>query len=46
MFVENFFFRHAGSEPAQDVPEGDAKSANARLSASLARLNRDSRVDL
>lgn len=38
---EDLPFRHPGSEILEDIVHGNAQPADARLSATLARLNRD-----
>ncbi len=42
MFIVNLVFSHSSAEPPEHVPYSNAKSADARLSASFSRLDRDS----
>ena len=41
MLVENLLFGHPGAQPAEDIPDRDSQSADARLSAARTRLNGD-----
>lgn len=41
MLVENLLFSHPGTQPAEDIPDRDSESADARLSATLTRLDSD-----
>jgi hypothetical protein len=42
MLVENLLFIHAGTQPPEDIPDRDSKSADARLSPALTRFDGDS----
>jgi hypothetical protein len=39
MLVQYLFLSHAGSEPSQHIPNGNAESADAGLAAAFTRLN-------
>lgn len=42
MRIENLCLGHSSTQPSEDVPHRDSQSANAWLTATLARLNRNS----
>jgi len=41
MLFENLLFSHPGAQPAKDIPDGDAESADAWLSATFTRFEGD-----
>jgi hypothetical protein len=43
--VDNLLFGHPRGQPVQDVPNRDAKAANARLARTFPRLDGDTRFD-
>jgi len=44
MLLKNLFFRHAMSQPAENIVHSDPHPANARLAVSLVRFYGDPRV--
>ena len=45
VFLEDLLLGHAGAEPAENVPDGDAETSYAGLAATLARLDGDPAAD-